>query len=488
MKLFKEISGTFLSKHASLLLGVVLLLSSALLVWNEIAALRDYRNSFNQIAASQLETVAGAVNQELWYAANSWLEAVRKSTDPVYPLFLDARISKKNGLLFQRESTTLPEIPWTSLTQFDAQRLSGRPFVPTVLKGSGSGTKLLFLSIEAGDTLVYVIDPETYLQRGVEPVLEQFPAGKILYSLVFDGKTFSRHSYAQAALVRKELWTFPEAEILLYADADNHDALVSKRVPRSALLLGSAMLLVMVLVTGLKLAADRERQLSKMKSDFVANVSHELKTPLSLIRMYGESLFLGRVASPEQQKKYHGIILRETERLSKLITSVLHMSRIEAGKQVYKTEPVELNPLILQTLETFQEAFQKEGFSIETKLQTPLPIISADQDAVSEALVNLIDNAMKYSDTEKKITVSTFATASEISLSIQDAGIGMESEQLKHIFEPFYRIESHLTPKTRGSGIGLNLVQHIMQAQGGSISVHSEPGKGSTFTLHFRTI
>jgi signal transduction histidine kinase len=236
---------------------------------------------------------------------------------------------------------------------------------------------------------------------------------------------------------------------------------------------------------GLQRLVKRERQLSRLKSDFVANVSHELKTPLALIRMYAESLELGRVRTEEQKHKYYHIILRETERLSNLIGNVLHLSRIEAGKQVYKSEPCDLALQLHHTLEAFSEAFVKEGFTITSDIAQNLPPVQADPDAVSESLVNLIDNAMKYSESRREIHFSLRRSDSGIDHAIRDAGIGIDQKDLKHIFDHFYRVESHLTPKTRGSGIGLNLVHHFMAAQSGSISVISQPGSGSTFTLHF---
>jgi signal transduction histidine kinase len=227
----------------------------------------------------------------------------------------------------------------------------------------------------------------------------------------------------------------------------------------------------------------REIQLAQMKSDFVSNVSHELRTPLSLIRMYTETLELGRVTSEDKRMHYYTIISQETDRLTRLINNILNFSRIESGKKTYKPENIEINRLVEQVIDTYRGHIEREHFQVKLELSNDLDMIHADPGAVTEALINLIDNAIKYSAEHKEISVRTYECGNGICLEISDRGIGIGEEHLKHIFDKFYRVPTGAVHNTKGSGLGLSLVRHIVEAHGGTISVKSQPGQGSTFSL-----
>jgi two-component system phosphate regulon sensor histidine kinase PhoR len=229
----------------------------------------------------------------------------------------------------------------------------------------------------------------------------------------------------------------------------------------------------------------RAMELSQMKSDFVSNVSHELRTPLALIRMFIETLELGRIKTEEKKQEYYTIIGQETERLTYLINNILDFSKMEVGKKQYSKSKLELTDLVKQTLDMYQYNLQNRGFNLETDLTPEGLIINADKNAVTEALLNLLDNAVKYSGDSKLISVKTFAENKYGIVEVSDKGIGISSEQQKKIFEKFYRVSTGLTHNTKGSGLGLSIVQHIMNAHEGLVRVNSQPGKGSTFQLKF---
>jgi len=227
----------------------------------------------------------------------------------------------------------------------------------------------------------------------------------------------------------------------------------------------------------------RELHLSRIKSDFVANVSHELKTPLALIRLFSETLELGRVPSDEKAKQYYRVINKESQRLTQLINNILDFSRIEAGRKEYRFAPTEVGRIVTDVLEAYRFQIEQQGFTLEVHVADDLPEVVADKEALGQALLNLVNNAIKYSRDEKYLSLDVRAEGGKVLLAVTDRGIGVAKSEHKKIFEKFYRAENSLVHETKGSGLGLALVQHIMQAHGGSVEIESAPGKGSTFTL-----
>jgi signal transduction histidine kinase len=223
--------------------------------------------------------------------------------------------------------------------------------------------------------------------------------------------------------------------------------------------------------------------LSRLKSDFVANVSHELKTPLALIRLFAETLEMGRVSAEEKKRQYYRVIHKESQRLTQLINNILDFSRIEAGRKEYRMAPADLNRIVGDVLEAYRFSIEQQGFTLESKLAEDLPEVEVDKEALSQAVINLINNSIKYSRDEKLIRLETARNSGNVSLSVTDRGIGIPSSDQAKIFEKFYRAENSLVHETKGSGLGLTLVRHIVEAHGGSVEVESSPGKGSTFTL-----
>ena len=230
-------------------------------------------------------------------------------------------------------------------------------------------------------------------------------------------------------------------------------------------------------------AAAREMRLSQMKSDFVSNVSHELRTPLSSIRVFGEYMRLGRVTTGEKIREYGEYIETESRRLTQLINNILDFSKIESAEKKYHFAPSDLGGLVADTVAAFEMPLREKGVSIALHpAEGPLPV-TVDRDAIAQAVVNLLDNAVKYSNGSKEIAVSLAAGASEARVAIQDHGIGIAARDQKKIFDKFYRAGSGLVHDVKGSGLGLAIVRHVVEAHGGRVEVESEPGRGSTFTI-----
>jgi signal transduction histidine kinase len=227
----------------------------------------------------------------------------------------------------------------------------------------------------------------------------------------------------------------------------------------------------------------RETEMAQLKSDFVANVSHDLKTPLSVIRMFGETLELGRVTDEARRDEYYRVITREAERLSRLIDNVLDFSRIEGGRRRYDRAPTAVEPLLRETLEAFAYPLAQHGFKVELSVAADLPEVEVDREAIGQAVANLIDNAIKYSGDDRALSVESRVEDGELLIAVVDRGIGIPAGEQARIFEKFYRVGRSDTQGRRGSGVGLALVRHIVEAHGGRVTVESAPGAGSRFTV-----
>jgi signal transduction histidine kinase len=237
-----------------------------------------------------------------------------------------------------------------------------------------------------------------------------------------------------------------------------------------------------VLYTGRTLY--REAHVSRLKTDFVSLVSHELKTPLTSIRMFIDMLDTGRVRDPEEQKRVYGMLARETARLTEMIDGVLDWARIEGGKKQYHLEPVPVQRLVDAVSESFRLQRAEAVMDFQVEVAPGLPPVRADQAAFSGALLNLLQNAFKYTGDHKHIVLRALADGEQVVFEVEDNGVGIARREQKRIFDRFYRVDSMLTRVTDGSGLGLSIAQRIVAAHGGRISVDSAVGKGSTFRIH----
>jgi signal transduction histidine kinase len=228
----------------------------------------------------------------------------------------------------------------------------------------------------------------------------------------------------------------------------------------------------------------RELRLAALRSRFVSAVSHELKTPLTAIRMFAETLQIGRSGDPNSQQEYLETIVNESERLTRLLNNVLDFSKIERGKKQYRLEQQDLADIVSASARAMQYPLEQQHFTLNVETDDALPPVDVDRDAIEQAILNLLANAMKYSGESRAIDLRLARVDGEAVIAVEDRGVGIALEEQRRIFEQFYRVPSQDNEGIPGTGLGLTLVRHIAEGHGGRITVESVPGQGSTFSIH----
>ena len=425
--------------------------------------------------------------------ASRWSYIVRVSPAIEAAILLDEKLelltngyaSKQKGAAAEQFKTLfmkkiLPDLPLADL-KFDLHQHLHREY-------DGHEYLISFIKKTHRERTYYVVLKVSleYVQRSLlHEVLD--PLGGKVLDCVRDGRGRviygepvglpGRFLYEQAFPTTLYLWR------LQMAPPDAARLASEERVRRRSEFLLITMMLGTILagVGFLFYATWKEQRANQLKSDFISNVSHELKTPLSLIRMFGELLAMGKLKSPEKGKEYADIITREAERLSRLIDNVLDFARMERGPVAYEFSPGRLDEVVERSLDVYRHRLEREGFHLITKIDAGLPETLIDENAMTLLLLNLLENAIKYGRGE--IAVYLTRQGSTLRLVVGDQGPGIPAEEHKRIFDRFYRTRQARGTNVRGSGIGLSLVKHIAEAHGGTVTVDSEPGKGAAFIV-----
>jgi signal transduction histidine kinase len=236
------------------------------------------------------------------------------------------------------------------------------------------------------------------------------------------------------------------------------------------------------------ISSRRAERLARQQMEFVAGVSHELRTPLAVIRAAGENLSDGVIAEGEQVRRYGALIASEGRRLTEMVEQALEFSGIQSGRKTYQMSPARIDEIIAEAMAASQAMIKEGGFEIEKDIQSGLPMIAADRAALSRAIQNLLSNAVKYSGENRWIRIRASSDERQVSIAIEDRGMGIEAADLPHIFEPFHRGRAPLAAQIHGNGLGLSLVRHIITAHGGEVGVESKAGSGSSFTLRLPAV
>ncbi|MGD1045739.1 MAG: ATP-binding protein [Bacteroidota bacterium] len=490
----------------------------------EISSLSSTEELIQSIYSKQLDVILFSINQYALDVAQSWSGEINTLLITSQPSRVDSDtrifLNKRSAIhgVFYSDSTghsisivtrqtkekarSDEDISVSSLQNQSATiekilryASSGyRKIEPVIIGDSVSGQGLLLMFVTSSRfpeqrIAGFLIDAKSFLTEVLQAKIEQ-AAGEEFLLAVFDRR--NQHIVLSTSPVEitelrevKDIWLFPGHSIGIRLRGTSVEDVIRARSERNLILIGVLDILLIGAVWLVYRTLKKEMELVRLKGDFVSNVSHELRTPLSLIRMFTETLSMKRVPTEEKKQEYYETILQETERLTRLINNILNFSRMEAGKKQYYFEPIVLNDVVTGVMKTYTSHLQYEGFTTSVKLAENLPAIHADREAIAEALINILDNAVKYSTAEKYVQINTSQTDSMIYVEVEDHGIGIAKHHHKKIFETFYRVSTGLTNNIKGSGLGLSLVSHIMNAHGGMIELESVPGKGSTFRLLF---
>jgi len=284
---------------------------------------------------------------------------------------------------------------------------------------------------------------------------------------------------------KQDAWYIPGIEFRIQLRAATIDSLIKERSKKDNYSLIVILVVVLLGLMFLIISIKKEIIIAEMKSEFVSNVSHEIRTPLALISMYSETLLLKRVKTKEKEEEYLNVIHLESNRLSEMVNRILTFSKMEKMKRKYHCTEVDINELIDNVLFTFTPHFQSMNVECVKSLENNIPLLKVDKEAVTECVINLLDNAIKYGrETNKKIWIKTYRKANSIFIEVEDNGIGISKKHLPYIFDKFYRVtKGNLAHQAKGSGIGLNIVKQIMKSHNGKVQVKSKPGEGSCFSL-----
>ena len=261
---------------------------------------------------------------------------------------------------------------------------------------------------------------------------------------------------------------------------------IAEFVSRRSYIYGIAVaLLLLGMVLGIVLILrdlSREKRLSQLQADFTSNVTHELKTPITSIYLFAESMFFDKLKSRSEEKEYLSIIMKESERLKRMINNILEYSKMEKGKHEYHFAETDLSALVKLVSHEMNYWFAEKNLSISMKIEDNISLL-IDREKIMQALSNLLSNAIKFSEEGKSINIELSRKAGHTILAVEDEGIGIPKDQQSKIFDKFYRVAQKETESISGTGLGLTVVKEIVEAHGGKIIVDSEVGKGSKFSI-----
>jgi signal transduction histidine kinase len=363
-----------------------------------------------------------------------------------------------------------------------------RPSV-TYLSGLGDGGRSWFATLQTaadGSTIGCVIDLDVLAESILDtPEGSQVRAAGFATAL-FDAEFTSEFErrYADAVRVvvpvssttyRLNLGVYSRDEPFVFEHFRNRNALIIAGI---AFLAGAIGLGAYVLVR----ETAREVQMAKLQSEFVSNVSHELRTPLTSIRMYAETLLLNRFRSEEQRREYLQTVMRESQRLSRMVGNILDFSRMESGRKTYDFEDTDLAPIVHAALEEFEPVFKERDFHLCVDIAPELPPVSIDPEAIQTVVANLLSNAVKYSLERKEVGVNLQASQGRVILEVMDRGVGIPEGEAKRVFQKYQRA-SNASATATGTGLGLALVAGIVESHHGAVEALPRSGGGSVLRL-----
>ena len=402
-----------------------------------------------------------------------------ESNYPLYPPYSHQIQQQWNAFIssFRLSELNLEEIPLNQPHHLHKERPNNYFFASYIMKETRKGTRILVCFQMNFDKTIALLDK--YLRdlndRFYVSVVDFENNGVYGQPLLRSSKYFFETRFP-STLYKWILQIVPRN----YSEIEQ-GMKTQRRTNLFLILLSTTLTLASLGV--IYVAWQRDRQLRQLKEDFISNVSHELKTPLSLIHMFSEILLTGRVKGEDKKLEYYQIIHNESDRMSRLVNNLLDFANLARGIESRYFESVNISQLVAKAVEAYRCEIQKNGFQLNLALDEELPETFADPNAITMALFNLLDNSVKYSRERKRIEVRVAKGVNTIDLSVADQGIGIPVSEQTKIFDKFYRGSEPEIRRIRGSGIGLAITKYVAEMHGGEVTVESEPGKGSTFIL-----
>ncbi|MGE4585958.1 MAG: sensor histidine kinase [Mangrovibacterium sp.] len=497
----------------SLVLLIIVALPMGFYLIREYSALTKNEKMVERVFSTQLESILFAVNQYSENVLKQWSQTLDQ------PVVIEGELMHSLMMNLFRNNQAICGIRFLDP---DGRRVLtglGRPGDTVSFSGWPAGEQVRVMReflqnnyqrIEAepaGDQVVYCFLPasgrgkvvcqlkvnmRTFVTQNLRPQIQQI-SQDIFYVRIRNTKNdkllyaTDEGAEADSALQTAVMWYLPDHELGIRLKEKTVRELASERSQRDNYLLAGMSLIVLLGFVFVVMNIRKEIRLAEMKSEFVSNVSHEIRTPLALISMYAETLLLKRISGPKKQEEYLRSVQHESLRLADMVNRILDFSRLEKNKRLYVFKLLDLGMFIPEVLRTLDFRIKSAGVSCSFQPGKGEFSVWADAGAVKDVLVNLIDNALKYTlEKEPKLIIRLWGRHDNIYVEVEDNGIGISARHQKYIFNQFYRVtDGDLAHRAKGTGLGLNLVKRIMKAHNGSVSVSSCPGEGSTFILKF---
>ncbi|MEJ0055990.1 MAG: HAMP domain-containing sensor histidine kinase [Bacteroidota bacterium] len=514
------------TRRIGLLLALVFLLPALFFSVYEISSLNKDEEMIQEIYSKQLEAILFSVNQYSDDVLNGWISKIetglRDASEDSIPPRIKELLAYNSSLKYIFISDTIENDPRRVILSLDSlgqdfQRRIGDALIENedkirqLISYKKSGFQkvdlleyswdearnlqcLIFINDDPSRGFQVVglfINPDTFIQDLVGPRLQVIAKDQFILSAFNKNLVYPIYSTlasdsvtVKKGALTKNFWLFPDYALGIRTKGSSIQTLVNERTTNNLILLLSLDVILVIAVVLVFQNVKKEVQLAQNKADFVSNVSHEIRTPLALISMFAETLEMGRVKSEEKKQEYYAIISKETHRLSGIVNKILNFSQTEANKKVLNPARLNLNAELRGILKTYDFHLANKGFEYVLN-ETEDTIVIADKEAFTEIVVNLIDNAMKYSSDKKRIEITTGNEHGFGYVVVKDYGVGISSTDQKHIFDKFYRVTTGDLAKSTGTGLGLSLVKQLVDAQKGKITVVSLPGVGSSFTVYF---
>ena len=449
--------------------------------------------------ARQLDGLLFWVNQNAWDATSVWADRlVRAGADAegaawyleATPAIRDVLEADTTGAPVRWSSADRPAaVPLAVVQRLLAQREVGyRRIEPVALEDGALALTFAADGASAGAPprlFAMIAEPDVLLEAAILPTIRDKAVG-IAFAVYRDSDepVVATADLDRADVEREEsLWLLPGHTVGVRLDGPSAETTLRRRLWQSLVLIGAVTGGLGVGALFVWRGVRREVEVARLREDFVSNVSHELRTPLALIRMYAESLQQGRVPA-DKRPRYYATLVAESERLSRLVGNVLQYNRFERGTATITRAPVDVSAVALEVADRYRPVVERDGGSLEADLED-VPRVEGDRDLLCEALVNLIDNAVKYGGGD--VEIGTHVEGKAVVLEVADRGPGIEPGDLERVFEPFVRLQPEsddgLVHTAKGTGLGLALVQRVAASHGGTAVARSREGGGSVFRI-----